>query len=105
MRPAGLKSRANFDQRMSVVIPNQAHVKIFSRHTSLGCTEFCVNERSHFLKWKNAYQNNLQKYFEILSKWLRSKNSKNSKKGFKVNYEDFAEFAYTSSSGYISPHT
>lgn len=80
----------NFD-RARAVIPNQADTKFFSRHKSLGCQSFCVNERSHFIKWKRAYQDNLRRYFLIFSK------------GFKVDFEDFAEFAFCNSSGYISP--
>jgi hypothetical protein len=79
--------------------PNQTDIFWRTLHTkSAGkCKGLCSNSNLHYRKWREAYEPYLRKYFDIFTSGLPEKSSK-------ASFDLFTEFAFSNSSGYISPY-
>ncbi len=69
-------------------------------HRNSRCPKLCQNDEDHCRIWISTYRNVLEQLFSTFNRRITSGRPNQSK----VTFSEFAEFAYLSSSGYISPH-
>ncbi|HMP29310.1 MAG TPA: hypothetical protein PKD85_06905 [Saprospiraceae bacterium] len=81
------------DRSFAPPIPNLCHAKWRINHRRAGCARNCVTDRSHFNLWRNVYGRDLVNFHNIIT--VKTKAD--------IPFEEFVYFAYSQSSGYVSP--
>ena len=76
--------------------PDSARIKWNNDHRNTNCRRHCRDHSEHFQVWKNTYESYLEKLYSVFARALKPS---------KASFSDFAEFAYSNSSGYISRYT
>ena len=64
-------------------------------HKKYGCRKFCRDEKEHFYVWREAYTKYIEELYGIFSRGISP---------CSVKFEDFEEFAFSQSSGYMARH-
>jgi hypothetical protein len=76
------------------LIPNISDTKWRNEHLRIRCTRNCVTDRSHFNIWRGTYSRVLIDFYNMIV----------SKTKVNIPFEDFVNFSYSQSSGYVSPY-